>query len=67
MSGQQMLKYHLVIPGAIFGLLLVIGVPLGTALFVGMMTGCVGMVFMMAGGGHQSHADHDVEDPATRR
>lgn len=67
MSGQQMLKYHLLIPGAIFALLLVVGAPLGTAFFVGMMAGCIGMVVMMMGGGHGNHADHDVEDPSTRR
>jgi hypothetical protein len=47
----HMLKYHVLIPIGLFLALLVVGVPVGTAFVVGMMTGCMAMVFMMAGHG----------------
>jgi MFS superfamily sulfate permease-like transporter len=49
MSATHVLKYHLVIPAVIFAGLLVIGVPIGTAIFIGMMAGCMSMMLMMAG------------------
>ena len=47
---MHMLKYHLAIPLAIFAVLVVAGVPVGTALFVGAMAGCMSMMLMMMGG-----------------
>jgi hypothetical protein len=44
-----MLRYHVLVPAGVFVILLVIGVPLGTAFVVGMMTGCMSMMVMMAG------------------
>lgn len=67
MSAGQMLKYHLLIPVGIFAVLVVVGVPLGAAFFVGMMSGCVGMMVMMMGGGRESHGARDNErDSETR-
>jgi hypothetical protein len=67
MSARHVLTYHLAIPAVIFAVLLVVGVPLGPAFFVGMMAGCMSMMVMMMGGGHRSNADHDIEDPSPRR
>ena len=50
MGAKHMLKYHVLIPLGIFAVLLVVGVPLGTAFVVGMMTGCMSMMLMMVGG-----------------
>jgi hypothetical protein len=36
-----------VIPLGLFAVLLVLGVPVGTAFFVGMMAGCMSMMLMM--------------------
>ncbi len=43
----HMLKYHVGVPLVIFALLMVVGVPVETAIFVGAMTGCLSMMFMM--------------------
>jgi len=69
MSARDMLKYHLLVPVGIFVVLVVVGVPLGTAFFIGMMSGCMSMMVMMMGSrGHDSHADDDdVEDRSGRR
>ena len=54
----HMLKYHVAVPIGIFLVLIVVGVPFGTAFVVGMMTGCMAMMFMMMG--HDSgHAGDD--------
>ena len=45
MTTGQMLRNHLLIPLAVFVGLLIAGVSVGTALFVGMMSGCLGMMF----------------------
>jgi hypothetical protein len=47
MSVRHALKYHLAIPAAIFAVLLVVGVPVGTAFVIGMMAGCGSMMLMM--------------------
>ncbi len=44
------LRYHVAIPAGVFVVLLIVGVPLGTAFVVGMMTGCMSMMVMMAPG-----------------
>jgi hypothetical protein len=61
MSASHALKYHLVIPAAIFVGLLVIGVPIGTAFFVGMMAGCMSMMVMM-GASSRGHPRVDQPD-----
>jgi len=50
MGAKHMLKYHVLIPLGIVLVLLVVGVPFGTAFVVGMMTGCMSMMLMMMGG-----------------
>lgn len=69
MSASHIVKYHLVIPAAIFGVLALVGVPLATAFFIGMMAGCTSMMLMMAGGGDHEHDDDAgrVVDDRTRR
>lgn len=67
MSMRHALTYHLLLPAAIFAVLLVVGVPLGTAFFVGMMAGCMSMMVMMMGGGHGSHGDRDNESTSETR
>ena len=47
---KHMLKYHVGVPLVIFAILMVVGVPVGTAVFVGAMVGCMSMMFMMMGG-----------------
>ncbi len=61
MSVRHAITYHLLIPAAIFAVLLVVGVPISTAFFVGMMAGCMSMMVMVMGGGHRSHGDRDNE------
>jgi hypothetical protein len=50
MGANHMLKYHVLIPLGIVVVLLVVGVPFGTAFVVGMMTGCMSMMLLMMGG-----------------
>ena len=49
MNGSHMLRYHFLIPVGLFLVLLVAGVSVGTALVVGMMSGCMAMMFMRIG------------------
>ena len=56
-------KFHVLVPVGLFLVLLVAGVPVGTALVVGMSSGCVAMMFMMMGGSRE-RPDHDSEKPA---
>lgn len=49
----HMLKYHVGVPLAVFAVLVVIGIPAGSAVGYAIAAGCVSMVFMMAGGGHR--------------
>ena len=66
MSTRHMLKYHVLIPLGLFLVLVVVGVPFGTALVVGMMTGCMSMMFMMMGHGSRDDHDRDSEEPHSR-
>ena len=60
MGVRHMLKFHLLLPAAIVGALLLLGVSLRLAVVVGMMAGCMSMVFMMGGGpDHDERADRD--------
>lgn len=52
---NHMIKHHVLVPLGIFVVLVAAGVPAGTAFVVGMMAGCMSMLFM---GGHGSHDDH---------
>ncbi len=47
--GMHMLKYHVGVPLVIFAVLMVMGVPVGSAVFIGAMAGCMSMMFMMMG------------------
>lgn len=67
MNAKHMLKYHVLIPLAIVAALLVVGVPLGAALVVGVMSGCMSMMFMMMGGGSGHQADGGERDDSERR
>lgn len=53
MSIGHVLRYHVLIPLALFAVLLVVGVPVGTAFVVGMMAGCMSMMLMMGRSGMQ--------------
>jgi len=54
--GRHMLTYHVVVPLAVVAVLVLVGVPLASAIRVGIATGCIGMVVMMATGGmHHGH------------
>jgi uncharacterized membrane protein len=66
-----MFKYHVVLPLALFAVLVVAGVPVGAAFVVGMMAGCMSMMLMMARSGlqlfrHFTHAS-GAEDELARR
>ena len=62
MSGRQMLTYHVIVPVLVFAALLASGAPLGTALAVGMMTGCVSIVVMMLGSAGEGERTSDATD-----
>ena len=59
MSWSHIVRYHVAIPLGLILVLVVAGAPLGTALVVGMMSGCLSMMFMMMR--HGSHEEHDRE------
>ena len=54
---KHMLKYHIGVPLVIFVLLMAAGLPVGTAIFVGAMTGCLSMMFMMMVGPRSGDRD----------
>ena len=62
MSASHMVKYHVLVPLGLFLVLVVAGAPLGAALAVGMMTGCMSMMFMMmrhgSDDGHEGDSEH---------
>ena len=67
----HMLKYHIGVPVIIFLFLLAVGVPAGTAIFFGAMSGCLSMMVMMMGekkpgardtSGAGSHGQRDVRE-----
>ena len=58
--GRHMLKYHVGLPLAVFGVLLLFGVPVATAVRFGVAVGCASMMLMMLGGG--SHDHHEPND-----
>lgn len=63
MSGKQMLKYHLLAPALILVGLLLVGVPFGSALPIGLVAGCASMMFMLMRSmdGHSNHAPSKSE------
>lgn len=71
MSVGHVLRYHVLIPLALFAVLLVVGVPVGAAFVVGMMAGCMSMMLMMGQGGAQlfrhSRGTSGAEDELARR
>jgi hypothetical protein len=62
--GSHMLKYHVGLPLAVFGVLLLLGVPAATAVSFGIVAGCAAMMLMMLGGG--SHDHHSSGDGPTQ-
>jgi hypothetical protein len=58
--GRHMLKYHVGVPVAVFGVLLLLGVPTATAVRFGIVAGCAAMMLMMLGRG--SHDHHSTGD-----
>jgi hypothetical protein len=66
MSIGHMFKSHVMIPVGVFVVLVVVGVPLGTAIVVGMMTGCMSMMVMMMGGIASHHRHDDTTHEANR-
>jgi len=62
--GRHMLKYHVGLPLGVFGVLLLFGVPLATALRFGIVAGCAAMMLMMLAGGSDDH--HRTTDVVTR-
>ena len=48
MGAKHMLKYHLLLPAGIAGVLLLVGAPINVAVVAGMMAGCMVMVLAMA-------------------
>lgn len=67
MGANHMLKYHVLIPLVIVAVLLVVGVPFGTAFVIGMMTGCMSMMLMMVGGTGRHHSHTGEHDDSKRR
>lgn len=51
----HMLKYHVLLPAAVFAVLIAAGMPVSTALGLGIAAGCLSMVLMMTTGGHRRH------------
>ena len=50
MPAGHMLRYHLLVPTAVFIVLLAVGVSFGSAIALGMMCGCMSMMAMLIGG-----------------
>lgn len=48
MGAKHMLKYHLLLPAGIAGVLLLVGAPINVAVVAGTMAGCMVMVLAMA-------------------
>jgi len=62
-----MIKYHVIVPACVFAVALVVGAPLGTAVVVGMMSGCMSMMVMMAMGGHSRAQQRAAVRPTEAR
>lgn len=71
MSVGHVFRYHVLIPLALFAVLLVVGVPVGTAFVIGMMAGCMSMMLMMGRSGVQRfghfRGTSGAEDELARR
>jgi hypothetical protein len=52
------LLWHLGVAAGVVAVLTVFGVPWSSALPIGVMAGCVAMVFHAGRGGHRQHGDH---------
>ena len=61
MTASTLVKYHVVSPLGLFLVLVVAGAPLGSALVLGMMSGCISMVIMMMRHGSDDERDGDRE------
>ena len=60
--GGHMLKYHVALPLAVFGGLLLFGVPFAGAVRYGITVGCVAMMLMMLRGNSHDHASGGKRD-----
>lgn len=63
----HMIKYHVIIPVCVFAVALVVGAPFGTALVVGMMSGCVSMMVMMMAMGGRARAQSGTDERTAAR
>ena len=69
--GGHLLKYHVALPLAVFGGLLLFGVPFAGAIRYGITAGCVAMMLMMLRGNSHEHdngrkpADGDLDRAVT--
>ena len=61
----HMIKYHVIIPAGVFAIALVVGAPFGSALVVGMMSGCVSMMVMMMAMGSHARGQHRTDERTT--
>ena len=67
MNWSHMVRYHVAIPLGLMLVLVVAGAPLGTALFVGMMSGCMSMMIMMMRHGSHEKRERGPKDRTDRR
>ena len=62
MNVGHVVRYHVLVPLALFVVLLSVGVPIATAFFVGMMAGCMSMMVMIGRGSRAESSDHGNSD-----
>ena len=60
--GGHMLKYHVALPLAVFGGLMLFGVPFAGAVRYGITAGCVAMMLMMLRGNPHDHDNGRTHD-----
>lgn len=63
---RHIVKYHLLLPGAVVAVLLLLGRPVGSAVGIGLAVGCASMV-LMGGKGHSGHRRHLDETDSRAR
>lgn len=67
MNGVSHMKYMLLGGAGLFGVLLVAGVPLQSAVLYAVVLACPLMMVFMMGGGHGGHSTKPDHDDETRR
>lgn len=66
MSGTSHLKYMLLGGAGLFGVMVLLGLPLQSALFLAIALACPLMMVFMMGGGHSGHTGHGEGHVETR-